>query len=99
MISRGRAAYNIALPKLGQDFGTSTVATWELQFWAGLVLISFTFYLNFKYSMYHYSRAGQSLNIPTSAMQTVVRQVRQKYPEHANLFVSDNQRPTIKQIT
>jgi hypothetical protein len=65
-------AANIALPKLGQDIGTFTAAMWQLQLWAGLVLISFTFYLNFKFSIYHFHRAGQSLNIPTSAMHTVV---------------------------
>ena len=64
-------AANIALPKLGQDIGTSAAAMWQLQLWAGLVLISFTFYFNFKFSIYHFHRAGQSLNIPTSAMQTV----------------------------
>jgi hypothetical protein len=54
------------LPKLGQDHGTFTAAMWQLQLWAGLVLNSFTFYFNFAFSIYHFHRAGQSLNIPTS---------------------------------
>jgi hypothetical protein len=65
------AAANIALPKLGLDLETFTAAMWQLQLWAGLVLTSFTFYLSFKFSIYHFHRAGQSLNIPTSAMHTV----------------------------
>ena len=35
-------AANNALPKLGLNLGTFTVAMWQLQLWAGLVLISFT---------------------------------------------------------
>jgi hypothetical protein len=42
-------AANIALPKLGLDFGTFTAAMWQLQLWAGLVINSFTFYFNFKF--------------------------------------------------
>jgi hypothetical protein len=72
VIDWGKPAHNIALPKLGLDLGTCTAAMWQLQLWAGLVLINFTFYFSFKFSIYHFHRAGQSLNIPTSAMQTVM---------------------------
>src|SRR5688572_1404997 len=60
-----KPAYNNALPKLGLDIGTFAAATWQLQLWAGLVLMNFTFKFKFIFKFTITNQAGRFPN-PTN---------------------------------